>query len=82
MTEKADEAPDPEPLAMILVAELHRIGLFDVGNLACIARRLELVGEDDLADRVRSLPLSNALTDPEVMRANIYAIHGGNSEPE
>lgn len=68
---------DPEPLAMILVAELHRIGMFDAGNLASIARRLELVGEDDLAARVRSLPLSNALTDPEAMRAGIYAIDGG-----
>lgn len=68
---------DPEPLAMILVAELHRIGMFDAGNLASIARRLELVGEDDLVARVRSLPLSNALTDPEAMRAGIYAIDGG-----
>lgn len=59
---------------MILVAELHRIGLFDVGNLACIARRLELVGEDDLADRVRALPISNALTDPEMMRAGMYVV--------
>lgn len=67
---------------MILVAELHRIGLFDVGNLACIARRLVLVGEDDLAARVRSLPLSNALTDPETMRAGIYSINGGNYDPE
>ena len=74
--------PDAEPLAMILVAELHRIGLFDVGNLACIARRLELVGEDDLAARVRSLPLSNALTDPEAMRASIYSIGGGKSDEE
>jgi hypothetical protein len=73
---------EPDALAMILVAELHRIGLFDVGNLACIARRLELVGEDDLADRVRSLPLSNALTDPEVMRSNIYAIDGGGKSGE
>lgn len=28
---------DPEPLAMILVAEPHRIGMFDHGNLASIA---------------------------------------------
>ncbi|UPT53049.1 hypothetical protein [Synechococcus phage Yong-M3-232] len=76
------EPSEPDALAMILVAELHRIGLFDVGNLACIARRLELVGEDDLAARVRSLPLSNALTDPEAMRAGLYAIDGGNSYPE
>ena len=73
---------DPEPLAMILVAELHRIGMFDAGNLACIARRLELVGEDDLAERVRFLPLSNALTDPEAMREGIYAIDGGGKSDE
>lgn len=73
---------EPDALAMILVAELHRIGLFDAGNLACIARRLELVGEDELAARVRSLPISNALTDPEAMRAGLYAIDGGNCDPE
>ena len=73
---------EPEPLAMILVAELHRIGMFDAGNLACIARRLELVGEDDLAERVRFLPLSNALTDPEAMRDGIYSIDGGKSDEE
>lgn len=69
--------PEPDALAMILVAEFHRIGFFDAGNLATIARRLELVGQDDLAARVRALPLSNALTDPEAMRAGIYAIDGG-----
>jgi len=67
---------------MILLAELHRVGMFDVGNLACIARRLELVGEIGQASRVRSLPLSNALTDPEAMRGNIYSINGGNNDPE
>jgi hypothetical protein len=67
---------------MIIIAELHRIGMFDHGNLASIARRLELAGEDDAAARVRSLPLSNALTDPEAMRAGIYAIDGGGKEGE
>lgn len=76
------EPHDPNALAMILVAELHRIGLFDPGNLACIARRLELVGEDDLADRVRSLPLSNALTDPEALREGFHVIGGGKADPE
>jgi hypothetical protein len=73
---------EPDALSMILVAELHRIGLFDAGNLSCIARRLELVGDDDKAARVRMLPLSNALTDPEAMRASIYTISGGKSPPE
>lgn len=74
---------DPDALAMILVAEFHRIGLFDAGNLATIARRLELAGEPDLAERVRSLPLSNLLTDPEEIRAGFYPIQGGgNSDPE
>ena len=68
------DEPDPNALAMILTAELHRIGMFDHGNLASIARRLELVGEDELASRVRSLPLSNALTDPEAMRAGMYVV--------
>jgi hypothetical protein len=73
---------DPNALGMIIIAELHRIGMFDAGNLASIARRLELVGEDDAAARVRSLPLSNALTDPEAMRSHIYAINGGNLDLE
>lgn len=73
---------DPDALSIILVAELHRIGLFDVGNLACMARRLELVGEDVLAARVRALPLSNALTDPDAMRAGIYSISGGKDDPD
>lgn len=76
------DEPDPNALAMILIAELHRIGWFDHGNLASMARRLELVGEDNLAARVRALPLSNALTDPDAMRECIYAIDGGKSDPE
>lgn len=72
-----DPPRDPHSLAMILVAELHKIGMFDHGNLASIARRLELAGEDDAAERVKMLPLSNALTDPEAMRANVYSISGG-----
>jgi hypothetical protein len=67
---------------MIVIAELHRIGMFDYGNLASIARRLELVGEDDAAERVRMLPLSNALTDPEAMREGFYAIDGGGNDGE
>jgi hypothetical protein len=69
-----DPPSDAHALPMIIVAELHRIGMFDHGNLASIARRLELVGEDDLADRVRALPISNALTDPDMMRAGIYVV--------
>ena len=74
--------PDPHALPMILLAELHRIGMFDHGNLASIARRLELAGDEDAAARVRSLPLSNALTDPEAMRASIHCINGGNGDLE
>ncbi|UAB76959.1 hypothetical protein INR77_08870 [Erythrobacter sp. SCSIO 43205] len=73
---------DPNALAMVLVAELHKIGLFDEGNLATIARRLELSGEDDLAERVRALPVSNALTDPVEMRAGLHVIHGGNEDAD
>jgi hypothetical protein len=80
------DEPDPQrdahAMSMILIAELHRIGMFDHGNLASIARRLELAGEDDAAQRVRALPLSNALTDPEAMRASIYSISGGKESEE
>lgn len=82
MTSEPSSPPEPDALAMILTAELHRIGLFDAGNLACMARRLELVGENDLAERVRMLPLSNALTEPEAIRSNIYSINGGNAEAD
>lgn len=67
---------------MILLAELHKAGVLDSANLASIARRLELSGEDDLAERVQALPLSNFLTDPETMRASIHAIDGGGNPPE
>ncbi len=70
-------ADDPHALSMILIAELHRVGMFDRVNLASIARRLELAGDPDAAERVRFLPLSNALTDPDAMRAGLYAVEGG-----
>ena len=72
--------PDPHALSMLIIAELHKIGMFDRVNLASIARRLEMAGESDTAERVRFLPLSNALTDPAEMRAGIYAIDGGGNE--
>jgi hypothetical protein len=73
---------DPNALAIILLAELHRIGLVDLGNLACIARRLELANEMDLAERVQAIPISNALTYPDAIRAGIYLINGGNSDED
>lgn len=77
-----NEQPDPDALAMILLAELHKVGIFDAANLATIARRLSLSGEDELAARVELLPLANALTDPDQMRAGIHIVSGGNSEPD
>lgn len=66
--------PDPHALPMLIIAELHKIGMFDSVNLASIARRLELAGDPETAERVRFLPLSNALTDPAEMRAGMYVV--------
>ena len=76
------DSNDPNALAIILLAELHRIGLVDLGNLTCIARRLELANEMDLAERVQAIPISNAFTEPDVIRAGIYLINGGNSDED
>lgn len=76
-----DEAPATDAV-LILAAELHRVGFFDAANLATMAKRLGDCGHTDLAARMSALPLSNALTDPEAMRAGIYAIDGGNGGEE
>ena len=67
---------------LILAAEMHRVGFFDAANLATMAKRLADCGHGDLAERMASLPIMNALTDPEAMRSGLYAIDGGNGEAE
>lgn len=65
---------------MILIAELQRDGLLDKANITSMVRRLELSDLPDLADRVQMIPLSNALDEPDEIRANIYPIDGGKHE--
>jgi hypothetical protein len=70
-----DEQPDPPiDLAMVLIAELHRAGLFKGENLANMARRLRDADLPDLADRVESLPLSNLFDSPAMRRSAMHAV--------
>lgn len=65
---------------MVLIAELHRVGMFDGSNLDMMALRLDLSDEPDLAERVRAIPVSNFLTDPEEVRAGLHLVSGGNED--
>jgi hypothetical protein len=74
-----DAEPPSDPTSdalLVLVAELHKAGLFDSTNLASMIRRLELAGLPEMADRVRSVPLCNAIDDPDEIRAGIHLADG------
>jgi hypothetical protein len=75
--------PDPPLDALfIVVAELHRAGLFDSANLASMKRRLELSGHADLAERLTMIPLANAIDTPDNNREGLRLVDcdGGNAE--
>ena len=73
--------PDPPiDLAMVLIAELHRVGIFKGENLDNMARRLRDSDLEDLADRVLALPLSNLFDTPEMRRSAMHSLDGGNGE--
>jgi hypothetical protein len=70
-----DDPPDPPiDLAMVLIAELHRAGLFKGDNLENMARRLREADLPDLADRVEALPLSNLFDSPEMRRSTMHSV--------
>jgi hypothetical protein len=81
---EARDYPEGEALdaLMIVVAELLRAELFTPANLASIKRRLELSGHDDLAERIATLPIANAIDDPGEIRAHMRLVDdprdGGN----
>lgn len=61
-----DEAPDHPPnpamnALMAVIEELYASGHFDERNLSNIAEKLEMCDHGDVADRVRSLPVSAML---------------------
>ena len=62
---------------MILIAELHRDGLFEGRNITSMARRLEMSDLPVLAERVRMIPLANAFDDPGEIRGGFELIDGG-----
>ena len=75
--------PESEALdaLMIVVAELLRAEVLTAANLASIRRRLDLAGHDDLAERIAALPFSNAVDDPDKIRAHVRLVDdcdGGN----
>lgn len=72
------EAPDPTlDLLMILIAELQRDGVLDGANITSMVRRLEMSDLPNLAQRVKMIPLSNAMDDPDEIRGAMFAIDGG-----
>lgn len=79
-----DPIDPPIDLLMVVIAELHRVGVFRGENLDNMGRRLEDSDLPDLADRVRALPLSNLFDTPSMRRSSIYSIDGsrdgGNGE--
>lgn len=74
-----DDQPDPPvDLSMVLIAELHRAGLFSGDNLDNMARRLRDADLPELADRVVGLPMSNLFDTPEMRRSTFRTFDGGN----
>lgn len=67
---------------MVLIAELHRAGIIDAAQLSNMGRRLDMSGLDDLAERVRFIPLSNAMDNPKAMQASLHLISGGGNDPD
>lgn len=63
---------------MILIAELHRAGLFTGENLTNMARRLDDSDLPELAERVRALPMSNLFDTPDMRRSTFQVFDGGN----
>lgn len=79
MPDEPTYPPDPSLDALfVVVAELHRSGLFDAANLASMRRRLELSGHGELAERLAMIPLANAIDTPEANQAALHLIDGGN----
>lgn len=82
MDEELDYSADPAlDATFILIAELHRSGLLLPANLASMARRFELGGHTELAERLRMIPLANAIDTPENNRAALALVDGAN-EPD
>ncbi|MXP42987.1 hypothetical protein [Allopontixanthobacter sediminis] len=63
---------------LILIAELHKSGAIDTANLTSMGRRLDLADLEDIGDRVRFIPLSNAVDDPKRIRSHMHLVDGGN----
>lgn len=78
MDEEPEDYPvdPPVDLTMVLIAELHRAGLFTGENLSNMARRLQMADLPDLADRVLGLPLSNLFDTPDMRRSALFAVDG------
>ena len=68
------------PLLSAMVAELVRSGAIGVDGLENMQRRLTENGHQDEADEIGRILLSEVMDAPEVRRATIHSINGGNTD--
>jgi hypothetical protein len=69
------DEPDPTiDLLMVVIAELHRVGIFNGANLSNMGRRLRDSDLEDLAHRLEMLPLSNLFDTPDMRRSAMHAV--------
>lgn len=67
-----------DPVTEVLIAQLRRNGTLSNADLANMKRRLIEGGNPDLAEAITWLLFSDAIDDPELRRAGIHSIDGGN----
>lgn len=69
-----------DPVMEVLIAQLRRNGTLSNADLANMKRRLIEGGNPDLAEAITWLLFSDAIDDPELRRASIHSLDGGNGE--
>jgi hypothetical protein len=75
--DKPSPQEELETLVGALMAQLHQSGILRGTDIEAIARRLDLSDMPDMAESVRSIPLADALADPDVVRHSFAVIDGG-----
>jgi hypothetical protein len=78
-----DDFPPPAPETLdtvlhALIAQLFAAGLFRASDLTAIAKRLDFSEMPEAAERIRQLPLSDAMIDPASIRSGFTVVDGGN----
>lgn len=67
-----------DPVMEVLIAQLRRNGTLSNSDIANMKRRLIEGGNPDLAEAITWLLFSDAIDDPELRRASIHSLDGGN----